>query len=84
MTGTYIATFANGVKKLYNVRRLTSISLHNNTITLYYGFSKVDGQTVFGSGSIEGIQAHETLTWSSEEKAIQEFQKLQTCMEELK
>ena len=79
----YVATLSSGARKLFNLRRITSVELYKNTIKLYYGFSKVDGTTIFGSGSIEGIQAHELISWSTEKIATEEFKKIQASMEEL-
>ena len=84
MNGMYVTKYTSGLKKLINLRTVTSVVLNKNMVFLYYAFSKIDGETVYGTGPIESIQAHDCMIWSTEEKANEEFERIQKCMAELK
>jgi hypothetical protein len=80
---TYLVQFHSGVKKLINLRSVTSVTLHKNTVSIFYSFSKPD-EVYDINCSIEKYQAYDAMVWPTETRAVAEFEKIQKCMEELK
>jgi hypothetical protein len=83
MTGVYIAKIANGITKIVNLRNVASASLYKTTISVEYNFAEIIGER-YSEGQIASKPMKETFVWNTEEKAQNEFSKLQKNMEELK
>jgi hypothetical protein len=79
--GTYMIQFSNKVTKLIHLRNVSSVSLQNKLITIYYNFPCVTGESYYEK--VESKPAYDSFEMPTHGEAQKEFEKIQKTFCEL-
>jgi hypothetical protein len=77
--GIHITKFGNGIMKLIHLRNVSSIALEKTTLTFYYNFPCISGDTYYEK--YESKPAFEKIVYPTEEVAQNEFHKARQSFE---
>jgi hypothetical protein len=81
MVGIYVARIKTGITKLIHLRNVASVTLNDTSITFYYNFPIVTGESYYER--IQSKPAYDTFTWATEKEAKCEFDICRKALEEL-
>lgn len=72
-------TLDKGVKRIFNLSNVSSITLNKKLITVKYNFSNTNGHMFFGSGVIDSNPYEENIHYDNEKHAETEFENFYNC-----
>jgi len=70
-------TLDNGMKRIFNLSNVSSITLNKKLITVKYNFSNTNGHMFLGSGIIDSNPYEENIYYDNQTDAETEFEKFE-------